>query len=358
MPCTSAAAPDFVGSLAAAGGGGSRTSAPSLWQFILATTYEIGLCPVCSAGAGQELATSEEMRAEMETLWRFHLPRLRAGVPPEQLLDRVAFSQDPPLRLERCRGCGTIYRNPREAPGALLETYGEEEPDEEAWDKLYESQRRSYRAQARRLTRVAERRGTGIEVGSYIGAFLSAARDEGWQFHGVDVSANAAEFVRRLGHSVTLGTLPDAPAHPVDAVAIWNCFDQLADPRGTLRAAHRRLSAGGILALRVPNGDFYAGLRPRLAAAPPISAAARLLLAHNNLLGFPYRHGFTPRALSRMLEQEGFRTVRIVGDALVPVADEWTRRWASAEERVVKAALRLGARMGLAAPWFEVYATR
>src|SRR3712207_8154521 len=40
--------------------------------------------------------------------------RLKTGVPVERLTDRVAFSQKPPLRLVRCEGCGTVYRNPRE----------------------------------------------------------------------------------------------------------------------------------------------------------------------------------------------------------------------------------------------------
>ncbi|HEX9483273.1 MAG TPA: hypothetical protein VF929_01785, partial [Gemmatimonadaceae bacterium] len=52
--------------------------------------------------------------------------------------------------------------------------------------------------------------------------------------------------------------------------------------------------------------------------------------------------------------------VRVVGDVLVPVADQWTRRWAALEERVVKA---VGGRLARwsrgdrpIAPWFELYA--
>jgi hypothetical protein len=91
----------------------------------------------------------------------------------------------------------------------------------------------------------------------------------------------------------------------------------------------------------------------------PAGRAARLLLAHNNLLTFPYRYGFGPRSITRLLTSCGFRVQRIVGDVLVPIADRWTRRWAAAEERVVKALLmpiaRADGRVGLA-PWIEVYA--
>jgi hypothetical protein len=84
------------------------------------------------------------------------------------------------------------------------------------------------------------------------------------------------------------------------------------------------------------------------------------VLAHNNLLGFPYRHGFTTRSLARLLTDAGFGDVRFHGDVLVPVADHWTRLWARAEERVVKMLLRGAARSGRLggrySPWIEAYA--
>ena len=87
--------------------------------------------------------------------------------------------------------------------------------------------------------------------------------------------------------------------------------------------------------------------------------AARMLLAHNNLLSFPYRHGFTPRSLALLLEDMDLEVVHTYGDALVPIADEWTRGWAAAEERMVKLALRSFAALDTdGAPWFEVYAKR
>jgi hypothetical protein len=110
-----------------------------------------------------------------------------------------------------------------------------------------------------------------------------------------------------------------------------------------------------MLAIRVPNGTFYATVRRRLdGVAGPV---ARALLAHNNLLGFPYRHGFTVRSLTLLLEDTGFEIVRTFGDTLVPIADEWTRGWAAAEERMVKSAAKALAALDTeGAPWFEVYA--
>ena len=308
----------------------------------------------------QELASAEQVRVEVELLWEFHSRRLRPETPPPNLMDRVAFSQRPPLRIVRCVQCGLVYRNPVERPQELEEIYADEGPTNEVLRALHETQRASYTAQARRLTRAAGgTTGTGIEVGSYVGAFLAAAREEGWQFSGVDVNACANAFTRSLGFQVHDGTLESLDdGLRVDAVAIWNCLDQLADPAMTIRAARSHLDVGGLLAIRVPNGACYAAARPLLDS--PLASVARGWLAQNNLLGFPYRYGFTPHSAGVLVERLGFRVERVVGDVLVPIADRWTRPWAALEERVVKRVGRIASRVGAGdrahAPWFEVYA--
>jgi hypothetical protein len=115
---------------------------------------------------------------------------------------------------------------------------------------------------------------------------------------------------------------------------------------------------GGTLAIRVPNGDAYATFRRGLRG--PFAAVARAVLAHDNLLAFPYRHGFTISSLTRLLTDAGFGDVRFHGDALVPIGDQWTRSWARVEEQVVKTLLRGAVRSSRLrrrySPWLEAYA--
>ena len=332
-------------------------------------SYELAACPVCGSTDNLEIADADEVRAEVEALWAFHTRRLKPQTPPEHLADRVAFSQRPALRIAQCAGCGLVYRNPRERARDVEAIYAGEAPEPAVLEALFETQRAAYATQARRLTRVVGRPGTGLEVGSYVGAFLAAARQAGWRFEGVDVNECTNEFARSKGFAVTTGDLGayvrECSDDRFDAVAIWNCFDQLPDPREAAVAARRLLAPGGVIAIRVPNGGFYARLRARLegnggGASAGVRAFVRALLAHNNLLGFPYRHGFTPGSIGRLLADTGFRVERFEGDALVPIADRWTRRWAAVEERALKLMLRAvtrGARLRAgAAPWFEVYA--
>lgn len=296
----------------------------------------------------------EAMRREVEALWEFHMRRLRPSTPRRFLTDRVVFSQHAPLRLARCTGCGTLFRNPRERGRELARSYAEEEMDAEVLRGLARVQHEAYREQARRLTRLAGGGRRGVEIGSYVGGFLAAAREAGWAFEGADVNEHANAVAREQGFRVRTGTIHDlAEPGAYAAVAIWNCFDQLPRPRAAAAAARALLRPGGTLAVRVPNGEFYAALHPWLTG--PAAGAARAMLAHNNLLAFPYRHGFTPASLRRLLEEEGFAVVATVGDTLVPIADRWTRRWAAWEERLLKRALRALAPLG-PAPWFEIYA--
>ena len=283
---------------------------------------------------------------------------LRDDTPLERLTDRVAFSQAPPLRMVQCTRCETVFRNPRERSFEVTEAYADETPSMETLQALHDTQRSAMMAQASRLTEVAGRPGRGLEVGSYAAGFLDAVRCLGWRFEGLDINESANEFARALGFTVSSGDLTSfRTSTPFDAVAIWSCFDQLPDPRAAARAAGALLRDKGVLAIRVPNGAFYAAVRRRLdGVAGPL---ARALLAHNNLLAFPYRHGFTVRSLTLLLEDTGFEVVRTHGDALVPIADEWTRGWAAAEERMVKTAMRALAALDTdGAPWFEVYAKR
>ena len=325
----------------------------------VSASYELTRCIVCEGADTRELACADDVRGEIELLWAHHSRRLRPDTPPPNLMDRVAFSQRPPLRVVRCTSCGLVYRNPIERPAELEHIYGRESPTTEVMQALHDTQRASYAAQAKRLTSVAGRCGSGIEVGSYVGAFLAAARTEGWQFAGVDINECANHFTRALGFEVHDGPIESLdPNRRVDAVAIWNCLDQLADPPSAIRAARRHLRVGGLLALRVPNGACYAALLPL--PDSPLSFVAREWLAQNNLLGFPYRFGFTPASAGRLVEKLGFEVVRVVGDVLVPIADEWTRPWAALEERALKRVGHVAARMSFGdrplAPWFELYA--
>jgi SAM-dependent methyltransferase len=328
----------------------------AIWCRMKSPSYEPGHCIVCGHAQSEVVAEAEEIRDEVEALWAFHGRRLKPGTPVERLRDRVAFSQHPPFRLVACADCGLVYRNPTERAFELESSYARDCPPREMLQALHDAQRESCRTQADRLRELVPHGATVLEVGSYVGAFLFAAREAGLNAVGIDINPAVNRFTRSLGFAVHDGELPAVDTGLVDAIAIWNTFDQLADPRAVTIAARARLRPGGVVAIRVPNGGFYRKWRRRLSGRT--RAFATTALAHNNLLTFPYRWGFTARSLGALLREAGLDPVKSVGDCLVPTADSWTRPWARFEERVVKGLLAGGSRIaGAASPWLEIYAT-
>lgn len=317
--------------------------------------YESNRCPVCRRPhPAAVVADREDVQREVDALWTFHLRRVRPATPPSRLLDRLIFTLPPALQIVRCGECAVLYRDPVER--RVEHVFAGESLDAASLHALFTLHRRAFRVQAGRLTRAAEGTGRGLEVGSYTGAFLAAARDRGWRFEGVDVNADAVRFARSRGLDVARRTLDAVPAtRRYDAIAIWNCFEQLPDPTTVLRTARDRLAPGGTIALRVPNGGFYAALRRHLRG--PTGPVARAVLAHSNLLGFPYRNGFTTDSLERLLNDVGFTVVRTAGGTVLPVPDASLRRWATLEARAIRRVLRRTPAPS-AAPWFEIYARR
>lgn len=323
----------------------------------MSVSYEMAVCPACGSGPSETAADAGQIRQEQEGLWEFHMRRLRDGAPHARLSDLVVFSQEPPLHLASCGRCGTVFRTPRRPARDLTSMYESESVDRESLARTLDRSRAVARRQTRLLTRLAGGPGRVVEVGSHAGAFLEEARAGGWEVLGVEPGAAAADWLEARDLPVWRGTLDTLPIERGrwDAVAIWNCLDQVPDPRETLVAARALLGPGGLLGVRVPNGAFYRRLRTSLGRWS--GRAATALLAWNNLLGFPYRTGFTPPSLARLLTTTGYSVVRVRGDALVRLADRWTRGWAALEERAVKTMLIAGAaRVPSWAPWFEMFA--
>lgn len=318
------------------------------------TTYELTRCTICGEGNAKEIASHQDLEKELERVWMFHSRRLRHPVPPRYLTDRVVFSQSPALRLLQCAQCAHLYRSPRESASSVVRSYAQEPLSESVYESLFENQCRSFSAQARRLRRFSSGVERGLEVGSYMGGFLAAAAAEGMSFTGIDINEHTVSLGARRGLRIETGSLEEmSGSAEYDAITIWNTFEQLPDVRSAAIICRRLLRDGGVLAVRVPNGGFYARWRRQLDG--PLAGAAERMLAHNNLLGFPYREGFTTRSMHRLLDDAGFTIRHVYGDTLVPVADQWTKPLAAADERLTKTLQRIF-QHGWAAPWVETYA--
>lgn len=318
----------------------------------------------------ETLCTAQEIAAHNAYLTRFHKHRLRLGASREALDERACFTQSYSTDIVRCRTCGLVLRDPRPDNRAIAEMYAKDSYGSERLENIFAAQCALYRPKARRLAKWLKPGANVIEVGSFVGGFLVAGRELGWNMRGVDPGEEVAEFCREKGLAVLQGTLDqaDQPEASVDCIAIWNTFDQLPDPSPALCAANRLLKSAGILALRVPNGEFFAAAsralrRLRHGTLAPGANVLLTAMVWNNMLAFPYLYGYSASSLDRLLAPYGLTRLQVDPDTLVALADRDTKAWAAWEERAVKAGLRTFARAQAClpgdryslSPWLDLF---
>ncbi|MBW3622403.1 MAG: class I SAM-dependent methyltransferase [Armatimonadetes bacterium] len=332
-------------------------------------------CTVCNSLSFDIICSAREVEVQQEFLRIFHRRRLIPGSPPSALEERADFTQDYPTDIVACRECGLVFRNPRPTPEAIRRMYAQDQYDPSRLEAVWDSQVELYRPKAQTLARWLPPGSSVVEVGSFVGGFLKAGQGQGWAMQGVDPGEEVSAFCEGKGFPVTRGTLEDLSLTEgsVDGLAIWNTFDQIPEPDPTLAAVRRLLRPGGVLALRVPNGESFRwgteGIHRLHAMRGPFRALLGPLLslmAWNNLLFFPYLHGYSVRTLDRLLCRYGFRRRWIVPDTLCRLSDDRTKSWAAGEERLSKAATRIVARVQALnpagpltfSPWLDAYYVR
>ncbi len=201
-------------------------------------------------------------------------------------MDLTRFMHGPAEPLIVCAACGTALRVERFEAAYESDVY-----DPQLLAHLYPRYCAAFRAKESNYRNLLPARAEVVEVGSHIGGFLNVAEEWNWRATGLDIGGDSSAFARGQGLTVRRTPLEDSPvrSHSTDAVFFWNCFEQLPDPGAALKAARGALRPFGLVVLRVPNFEFYERARNLV---KDVHA-----LACNNLLGFPYLNGYTPRSL-------------------------------------------------------------
>jgi SAM-dependent methyltransferase len=325
-------------------------------------------CRLCGSRCFRVICSAQDIATQHRFLEKFYRSRW-SRQDAATATDRVNFTQDYATAVVACEACGLLYRNPRPEASLVTKAYETEHYDEAYLRAELETQRAWARTKipllARHLAKFVKRsRPKVLEIGSFVGGFLMEGQKQGWDMVGVDPGRDVTAFCRQLGLPVFEGTLEEAhfPAGSFDAIAVWNTFDQLPDPRALLEQAVLLLRNGGLLVVRVPNGACYAWMISMRALAPRrLRRPFDIAMACNNLLTFPYLYGYSACQLERLTAPYGFRLAACVPDQVVSAPPGHLGRWALAEERTVKALFRLIAtlwpddrsRRYRSAPWLD-----
>lgn len=133
-----------------------------------------------------------------------------------------------------------------------------------------------------------------LDVGCGRGVVLGPLADHGFEVHGVERTASAAQGADPRALIRIAPCLADAryPDDHFDEVVIWHVLEHLDDPRGTVAEVRRILRPGGRLVVAVPN---FSSAQARWAGP-----AWFHLDAPRHLFHFPLE------ALRRLLVESGF----------------------------------------------------
>ena len=251
-------------------------------------------CPLCGRTRLDLFASAERIRREQRQRREFFASRIDGYLDEATRKDSADVAHSEGAEILICRDCDILVRREQHPPRFEIDSY---EPF--AMERMLRAHIQAFRRKRRIYQPLLKRGARVVEVGSYIGGFLHVAREWGWDAVGVDVGHDTSHFARAHGYTTFDGALEACQfdRQSVDGVFIWNCFEQIANPKALLAEVRRILKPGGVLVIRTPNAAFY-----RTRRELP-------LLGHSNLLAFPHLYGYTPESLERLVSSCKFTQI-------------------------------------------------
>ena len=248
----------------------------------------------------------------------------------------VQFVQaNPSYSYVACRACGFRRRHPLPSAEEERELYEDEYYEDRGLVIGLDGQSslllELITDRVTKLTELNGGPGSLLDIGAGTGLFMEAAMRAGWRATGLETSEAAARIAGRITKGRILqGRVEDLDFEGrFDAATLWDVLEHLPDPRATLGVIRSRLKTRGLVGISLPN---VSGLKARL-------RGDRWRYYQHS---FGHISHFSPRTLSTLLEQAGFKPEvvsatglfnvgRLFGlDAVAVHQDHRVLRWAQA----------------------------
>lgn len=320
-------------------------------------------CPKCRGKDLVQFLSEEAVRMESLLRAQFVFDRLdnvpRAG----ERKDLTSFAHGAAARILECPRCSILMRRERETEP--VRAYVEDEYDPEVMKAHLPAYSDAFRAREEPYRSLLAPGAQVLEVGPHFGAFMIVAREWGWNPVGVDVGRDTAQFVSSQGFEVRNNTLEGCrfPEHSFDGIFVWNCFEQIPDPRSFLAEARRVVKSGGPIVLRTPNALVYRVCQRKLRESPESELSLWIvrLLGYNNLLAFPYLYGYESESQIALAAEYGLSKQAGLNSELIALPFPQVQDWVIEENRAALALARAWSELEaheregrLTGPWIEI----
>jgi 2-polyprenyl-3-methyl-5-hydroxy-6-metoxy-1,4-benzoquinol methylase len=227
-------------------------------------------------------------------------------------------------RILRCTGCGLVRADPLPSFEEKLASETNDYESDVACpevQELFKNYHRDYvedpiilrmKQHLGDLEQTLGGPGALLDIGAATGIFLHLARERGWNPTGIELCAERAEAAsKEFDVPIVPGlfTAEVFDGQRFDAATMLDVVEHTTEPLAMLKNAHAVLRPGGAVFIAVPNQQCLLTVL--------VNAYARLggPLAKTKLLPRLYvpihLHYFTPRTLTKLVTDAGFRVVRL-----------------------------------------------
>ena len=165
--------------------------------------------------------------------------------------------------IVKCSSCGFIYENPRYDEQTILQGYTN--TNEKEHDSQYPMRVKSFYKSLQSLAKkgIPAKGAKVLDIGTAGGAFLEAAKQYGYDAHGLEPSKFLVEQGKQRGLNIHHGTIMqnELPEVEFDMICLWDVIEHLVDPKRDLKQILKYLKPEGILLVNFPDiGTWQAKL--------------------------------------------------------------------------------------------------
>ena len=176
--------------------------------------------------------------------------------------DFVTLGSERGLSVVKCRRCDLMYTNPR-AKNTQENYFGDAKTFYNEARLIFKGKKKHHRDRnyEYELNKIKEVKATGklLDIGTNMGFFLRKAREAGFETEGVEPSPSLSKIAKEnWGLKIHTCFLEEAdlPKNHYDVITLIDVLEHVINPKELLKVSYDLLKPEGIIAVKVPNGDY------------------------------------------------------------------------------------------------------